>query len=145
MSLSEDNVCVPFVVITIQFLPHSKVFTRIVKRATRCVAKKSISQSARKLMKPTKERFDDAKEEKEAVTRRRAGNIMAKIIRKKEQTTIYKTTHKTKDRVKRTPLKSGIKLSAPEETAVPLMVTTMTWLTATECLDQKIMFVFRLS
>ena len=61
-----------------------------------------------------------AKEKKEAVTRRRAGNIMAKIIRKKEQTTIYKTTHKTKDRVKRTPLKSGIKLSAPEETAVPL-------------------------
>jgi hypothetical protein len=74
-------------------------------------------------MKPTKERFDDAKEEKEAVTRRRAGNIMAKIIRTKEQTTIYKTTHHFEN----------------------VMVTTMTWLTATKCLCQKIMFVFRLS
>jgi hypothetical protein len=37
MSLSEDNVSVPFVVITIQFLPHSKFVTMIVKRATRCV------------------------------------------------------------------------------------------------------------
>jgi hypothetical protein len=60
------------------------------------------------------------KRNKEAVARRRAGNIMAKIIRTKEQTTIYKTTHKAKDRVKRTPIKSGIKLSAPEETVVPL-------------------------
>ena len=33
--LSEDNVCVPFVVITIQFLPHSKVVTGIVKRVIR--------------------------------------------------------------------------------------------------------------
>ena len=60
------------------------------------------------------------KRKKEAVTRRRAGNIMAKIIRTKEQTTIYKSTHKTKDRVKRTPLKSGNKISAPEDTTVPL-------------------------
>ena len=35
MSLSEDNVCVSFVVITIQFLPHSKVVTGIVKRVIR--------------------------------------------------------------------------------------------------------------
>jgi hypothetical protein len=33
--LSEDNVCVPFVVITIQFLPHSTVVTGIVKRVIR--------------------------------------------------------------------------------------------------------------
>ena len=45
------------------------------------------------------------KRKKEAVTRKRAGNIMAKINRTKGQTTIYKTTYKAKDRVKRTPTK----------------------------------------
>jgi hypothetical protein len=45
------------------------------------------------------------KRKKEAVTRKRAGNIMTKINRTKGQTTIYKTTYQTKDRVKRTPTK----------------------------------------
>jgi hypothetical protein len=40
---------------------------------------------------------------------------MAKINRTKGQTTIYKTTHKSKDLAKGIPLKSGIELSAQEE------------------------------
>jgi len=40
---------------------------------------------------------------------------MAKINRTKGQTTIYKTIHKTKDRVKGTPPKNGSELSAPEQ------------------------------
>jgi hypothetical protein len=36
------------------------------------------------------------------------------------QTTIYKTTHRTKDRATRTPPKDGNDLNVPEETAVPL-------------------------
>jgi hypothetical protein len=40
---------------------------------------------------------------------------MATIKRTKGQTTIYKITHKTKDRVKGTPPTTGIELIAPEE------------------------------
>jgi len=39
---------------------------------------------------------------------------MAKRKRTKGQTTIYKDTHKTKDRVTRTPLKPGMNSCAPE-------------------------------
>ena len=45
---------------------------------------------------------------------------MATIKRTKGQTTIYKITHKTKDRVKGTPPTTGIELIVPEEQAVSL-------------------------
>ena len=44
-----------------------------------------------------------------------AKRAMATIKRTKGQTTIYKITHKTKDRVKGTPPTTGIELIAPEE------------------------------
>jgi hypothetical protein len=55
------------------------------------------------------------KRKSEDVAQRRASNTMAKINRTKGQTTIYKTTHKSKDLAKGTPLKSGIELSTQEE------------------------------
>jgi hypothetical protein len=45
---------------------------------------------------------------------------MTKRKRTKGQTTIYKkNTHKSKDRVTRTPLKQGVNWGAPEGWAVP--------------------------
>ena len=55
------------------------------------------------------------KRKSEDVAQRRASNTLAKINRTKGQTTIYKTTHKSKDLAKGTPLKSGIELSAQDE------------------------------
>jgi hypothetical protein len=55
------------------------------------------------------------KRKSEDVAQRRASNTMAKINRTKGQITIYKTTHRSKDLAKGTPLKSGIELSAQEE------------------------------
>ena len=46
----------------------------------------------------------------ELVYRRRTDNTMAKRKSRKGQTTIYKHTHKTKDRVTRTPPKTGSEL-----------------------------------
>ena len=46
----------------------------------------------------------------ESVYRRRTENTMAKITSTKGQTTIYNHTHKTKDRVTRTQLKTGDEL-----------------------------------
>ena len=43
---------------------------------------------------------------------------MAKRKSTKGQITIYKNTHKTKDRVTRTPLKPGVNSGAPEGQAV---------------------------
>jgi hypothetical protein len=50
---------------------------------------------------------------------------MAKRKSTKGQTTIYiNITHKTKDRVTRAPLKTGVNSGAPEEWAVPAPLVT---------------------
>ena len=49
----------------------------------------------------------------EAVIERETDNTMAKIIKRKGHTTIYKTLH-IKNLVTRTPLKPGVTSDAPE-------------------------------
>ena len=59
---------------------------------------------------PIEEEFEDTKgRQSESVYQRRTDNIMAKRKSTKEQTTINKHTHKTKDQVTRTSLEIGSK------------------------------------
>ena len=71
------------------------------------------------------EEIEDTKEVIRIVYRKKTDNTMAK--RKKHKRTnndLQNTTQKTKDRVTRTPLKTGMNSGAPEMQAVPVPLVT---------------------
>jgi hypothetical protein len=100
--------------ISARMLPMLKSPTNYVLQVHRHYRYCHFSISTRKMFEDIKKSLKIPKRWLESAYRRRSDNITAKRKRRKGQTTIHKLTHKTKDRVTRIPLKTGVNSCAPE-------------------------------